>query len=79
MSHYEIDHKLLDKFLGHVLDRYKAGDIDVTTAVNRIAFLVATVALPGAKGRPRRSICRTCWRVSSIGRPHDCCASPSDA
>jgi len=47
MSHYEIDHKLLDKFLGHVLDRYKAGDIDLTTAVNRIAFLVETVALPG--------------------------------
>ena len=24
MSHYEIDHKLLDKFLGHVLDRSPA-------------------------------------------------------
>jgi hypothetical protein len=50
MSHYEIDHKLLDKFLGHVLDRYNAGDIDRTTAVNTIAFLVATVALPGGEG-----------------------------
>ena len=50
MSHYEIDHELLDKFLGHVLDRYKAGDIDLTTAVNGIAFLVATVALPGGEG-----------------------------
>ena len=50
MSHYEIDHKLLQKFLGHVLDRYKAGDIDLTTAVNGIAFLVETVALPGGEG-----------------------------
>ena len=50
MSHYEIDHKLLDKFLAHVLDRYKAGDIDLATAVERIAFLVETVALPGGEG-----------------------------
>ena len=50
MSHYEIDHKLLQKFLGHVLDRYKAGDIDLKTAVNGIAFLVETVALPGGEG-----------------------------
>jgi hypothetical protein len=50
MSHYEIDHELLDKFLGHVLDRYNAGDIDRTTAVKRIALLVETVALPGGEG-----------------------------
>ena len=50
MSHYEIDHKLLEKFLGRILDRYKAGEIDLTTAVNRIAFLVETVALPGGEG-----------------------------
>jgi len=50
MPHYEIDHKLLDRFLGHVLDRYSAGDIDRTTAVNTIEFLVETVALPGGEG-----------------------------
>jgi hypothetical protein len=49
-SHYEIDHELLNKFLGHVLDRYKAGDTDLATAVKRIAFLVGTVALPGGEG-----------------------------
>ena len=47
---HTIDQKLLDKFLGYVLDRYKADDIDLTTAVNRIAFLVAAVALPEGEG-----------------------------
>ena len=50
MSHYEIDHKLLQKFLGRVLDRYKAGDIELATAVKRIALLVETIALPGGEG-----------------------------
>ena len=71
MSHYEIDHKLLDRFLGHVLDRYSAGDIDRTTAVNTIEFLVETVALPGGEGAGPAKLCRTYWRASSIGRPHD--------
>jgi hypothetical protein len=44
---------LLDKFLGRVLDRYKAGDIELTTAVNQIAFLVA--ASRGRKGGPGRT------------------------
>jgi hypothetical protein len=47
---HTIDHKLLDKFLGHVLDRYKAGKINHRLAVNRIAFLVTTVALSEEEG-----------------------------
>jgi len=46
----EIDHKLLDRFLGYILDRYKTGKVGRESAVNRIAFLVAAVALPEGEG-----------------------------
>jgi hypothetical protein len=42
---HEIDHKQLDKFLGRVLSDYRTDVIDLSTAVNRIAHLVAAVAL----------------------------------
>jgi hypothetical protein len=45
-----VDHKLLDRFLGDVLVCFKADLIDFETAVNRIAFLVAAVALPEGEG-----------------------------
>ena len=54
-AHYKIDHELLDEFLGHVLDRYKAGEMDRGLAVSRIAFLVAAVALPeGERSDPTK-------------------------
>lgn len=40
------DHTLLDKFLAHVLDRYKGGAIDRASAIADIAHLVAAVDLP---------------------------------
>lgn len=46
----KIDHKLLDKFLGHVLDRYKSGDVDRSRAIGAIAHLVAAVDLPEEAG-----------------------------
>ena len=54
-AHYEIDHRLLDEFLGYVLDRYKAGEMDRGLAASRIAFLVAAVALPeGERSDPTK-------------------------
>jgi hypothetical protein len=47
----EIDHRLVDPFLGHILVSYKVDDMDLETAVSKIAFLVA------ASSRRGRSKC----------------------
>ena len=51
----EIDHRLVDPFLGHILVSYKVDDMDLETAVSKIAFLVAAVALPeGERANPTK-------------------------
>ena len=47
ITEYDIDRALLRKFLGHILTSYKAADVDHETAVNKIAFLVEALVLPG--------------------------------
>ena len=47
ITEYDIDRALLRKFLGHILTSYKAADVDHETAVNKIAFLVEALLLPG--------------------------------
>lgn len=41
-----IDHRLLDKFLGYVLDKYKSGDVSQSSAIGTIAHLVGALDLP---------------------------------
>jgi hypothetical protein len=45
-----IDHELLDKFLQHILDRYKAGKTSQPEAIGSIAHLIAALDLPLGQG-----------------------------
>jgi hypothetical protein len=45
-----IDHKLLDKFLGYVLDRHKDGEMSKSSAIGALAHLVAAMDLPEGEG-----------------------------
>lgn len=50
-----LDHELLDKFLASVLDAYKAGTKDQSTAIGDIAHLASALDLgPGQGDDPNK-------------------------
>ena len=45
-----LNHKLLDKFVGHVLDRYRNGEKDRLWGISMIGHLAAALDLPADEG-----------------------------